>query len=92
MSYFLILEITEPVANFLLLDENHKIDEAARHSTPDVNSFRTILPGHVYVAPPAFEGIEINQVSVKATTWEKMGFVGRGEAMACECVCLVSND
>lgn len=36
--------------------------------------------------------LEINQVSVKATTWEKMGFIGRGEAMACECVCLVSND
>lgn len=36
--------------------------------------------------------IELNQVSVKATTWEKMGFIGRGEAMACECVCLVSND
>ena len=61
VSYFLILEITEPVANFLLLDENHKIDEAAKHSTPDVNSFRTILPGHVYTAPPAFEGIEINK-------------------------------
>ena len=63
VNYFLILEITEPVANFLLLDENHKIDEAARHSTPDVNSFRTILPGHVYSAPPAFEGIEINKLS-----------------------------
>ena len=60
--YFLILEITEPVANFLLLDENHKIDEAARHSTPDVNSFRTILPGHLYTAPPAFEGIEIDKL------------------------------
>lgn len=61
VSYFLILEITEPVANFLLLDENRKIDEAAKHSTPDVNSFRTILPGHIYVPPPAFEGIEINK-------------------------------
>ncbi|MBR2207999.1 MAG: NFACT family protein [Synergistaceae bacterium] len=61
VSYFLVLEITEPVANFLLLDENHKIDEAAKHSTPDVNSFRTILPGHIYVTPPAFEGIEINK-------------------------------
>ncbi|MBR1486090.1 MAG: NFACT family protein, partial [Synergistaceae bacterium] len=60
--YFLILEITEPVANFLLLDENHKIDEAARHSTPDVNSFRTLLPGHIYTAPPAFEGIEIDKI------------------------------
>lgn len=36
--------------------------------------------------------LELNQVSVKATTWEKMGFIGRGEAMACECVCLVSNE
>ena len=37
--------------------------------------------------------IDENYVSIKATTWEKMGFVGRGEAMACECVCLVeSND
>ena len=31
-------------------------------------------------------------VSVKATTWEKMGFIGREEAMACECVCLVESD
>lgn len=36
--------------------------------------------------------IDKNLVSVKATTWEKMGFVGRGEAIACEAVCLVSND
>lgn len=36
--------------------------------------------------------IESNQVSIKATTWEKMGFVGRGEAIAAECVCLVEND
>ena len=36
--------------------------------------------------------IDKNLVSVKATTWEKMGFVGRGEAIACEAVCLVQND
>ena len=41
VNYYLVIEITEPVANFLLLDENMKIDEAARHSTPDVNHFRT---------------------------------------------------
>lgn len=34
---------------------------------------------------------DISNVSVKATTWEKMGFVGRGEAIACECVCLVEK-
>ena len=31
----------------------------------------------------------IDNVSVKATTWEKMGFIGRDEAIACEAVCLV---
>lgn len=35
--------------------------------------------------------ISLDQVSVKATTWEGMGFIGRQEAIACECVCLVEN-
>lgn len=35
--------------------------------------------------------LELNQVSIKATTHERMGFIGRGEAIACECVCLVEN-
>ena len=35
--------------------------------------------------------IDINQISVKATTYEKMGFIGRGEAIACECVCLIES-
>ena len=63
VKYYLVLEITEPVANFLLLDENHKIDEAAKHSTPDVNHYRTILPGQVYVTPPAFDGVDLRKVS-----------------------------
>ena len=40
----------------------------------------------------ALLNIDEDYVSIKATTWEKMGFVGRGEAMACECVCLVESD
>lgn len=35
--------------------------------------------------------INLDQVSIKATTWEKMGFIGRGEAIAAECVCLIEN-
>lgn len=31
-------------------------------------------------------------VSIKATTWEQMGFIGRGEAIACECVCLIEKE
>ncbi len=33
--------------------------------------------------------LNLNQISVKATTWEKMGFIGREEAIASECVCLL---
>jgi 2-C-methyl-D-erythritol 2,4-cyclodiphosphate synthase len=35
--------------------------------------------------------IRKDQVSIKATTWEKMGFIGEGKALACECVCLVED-
>lgn len=36
-------------------------------------------------------GIEVNQVSIKATTNEKMGFVGREEGMAAYAVCSIST-
>ena len=35
--------------------------------------------------------VDVHQISIKATTWEKMGFIGREEAIAAECVCLVEN-
>ncbi len=35
---------------------------------------------------------DITNISVKATTWEKMGFVGREEGIACEAVVLVEKE
>ena len=35
--------------------------------------------------------ISVNQVNVKATTEEKLGFTGDGSGMACHCVCLLEE-
>ena len=36
-------------------------------------------------------GIDLDQVNVKATTEEHMGFTGSGEGMACHAVCLIEK-
>lgn len=78
VNYYIILEITEPVANFLLLDDKRKIDEAARHSAPDMNRYRTILPGHVYTPPPEFEGIIPDMThALKAEDVQNLKGIGR---------------
>ena len=35
--------------------------------------------------------VDVANISVKATTWERMGFIGEGKAIASECTLLVSN-
>jgi predicted ribosome quality control (RQC) complex YloA/Tae2 family protein len=61
VRYFLVLEATEPVGNLILLDEEHRIEELARHAPPDVNPYRTLLPGHLYAPPPVFRGLSLSE-------------------------------
>ena len=47
-------EIMGRHSNLLLIDkEQQKIIDSLKHLSPSMNSFRTILPGQPYIAPPA---------------------------------------
>ncbi|MDR2529052.1 MAG: NFACT family protein [Synergistaceae bacterium] len=68
VRYFLVLEATEPTGNLILLDGERRIEELARHAPPDVNPYRTLLPGRLYIPPPAFQGPL--PIEVEALTFE----------------------
>ena len=54
----LIIEIMGKQSNILLVDKSsHKILEVIKHIGFSQNSFRTLLPGATYIAPPSTEAI-----------------------------------
>ena len=60
----LIIEIMGKHSNILLVDKSsHKILEAIKHVGFSQNSYRTLLPGSSYIAPPSTESL--NPFTVK---------------------------
>ena len=49
----IVLEIMGRHSNLMLLDENNRILEAARHVSPDMSRVRQVQPGMTYLPPPA---------------------------------------
>lgn len=50
----LIIEVMGRHSNLLLIDQaNNRIIDSLKHLPPSVNSYRTVLPGQEYIAPPA---------------------------------------
>lgn len=58
---YLLFEASGRYSNLMILDENQKIIEAAKHIHPDTNRYRSTLPGSVYIPPPAINGIPIDR-------------------------------
>lgn len=60
----LIIEIMGKHSNILLVDKsNHKILEVIKHVGFSQNSYRTLLPGSTYIAPPSTDAL--NPFTVK---------------------------
>ena len=60
----LIIEIMGKHSNILLVDKSsHKILEVIKHVGFSQNSYRTLLPGSIYIAPPSTESL--NPFTVK---------------------------
>ena len=60
----LIMEVMGRHSNLLLIDvENDKIIDSLKHLPPSVNSYRTVLPGQPYIAPPQQEKVALTSLS-----------------------------
>ena len=54
----LVLEIMGRHSNLLMLDENDRILEAARHVNPEMSRVRQIQPGMIYTPPPGQDRLD----------------------------------
>lgn len=60
----LVVEIMGKHSNIILIDKNeHKIIESIKHIGFSQNSYRTILPGSTYIAPPKTKAINPFDIS-----------------------------
>lgn len=65
----LVIEIMGRHSNLILLDvDNDKIIDSLKHLPPSINSYRTILPGQTYIAPPAQNKVNPYDVSDEDVT------------------------
>ena len=81
VSRFLIFEATGRQANLLLLDDRQRIIEAAKHVHPEINRYRSLLPGLFYSPPPPFEGPDVDSFIMNDVT-NLSGYKGIGRPLA----------
>jgi predicted ribosome quality control (RQC) complex YloA/Tae2 family protein len=74
---FLIFEASGRYSNLMLLDEEKKIVEAAKHIYPESNRYRSVLPGRPYVPPPPLAGIPIEEFSGEIGEIDRVAGIGK---------------
>ena len=89
----------EGISSLVLLDETYKMMKEQGYKIINVDSLIVIeKPKMAPYIDQMRENIakhlhcDINQINVKATCAEGMGFVGKGEGALAQCVCLIDNE
>ena len=68
VSRFIVFEATGRQANLIILDDKEKVVESAKHIHPEINRYRSVLPGLSYVSPPPFSGPDVENFSKEDMT------------------------
>ena len=63
------------------------VDTTVICETPRLGKYREAMRSNI----AADLGINITRVNIKATTSEKMGFIGRAEGLACQAIALIEH-
>ncbi|MET0533796.1 MAG: 2-C-methyl-D-erythritol 2,4-cyclodiphosphate synthase [Steroidobacter sp.] len=63
------------------------VDATVISEAPRIGKYREAMRANI----AADLGVNITRVNVKATTSEKMGFIGRAEGLACQAVALIEH-
>ena len=88
----------EGISSLLLLDETYKLMQKNNYELVNLDSL--IMIEKPKMAPYIDEMrnniakhlcCDVSQINVKATRGEGLGFVGRGEGVLCQCVCLIKE-
>lgn len=89
----------EGISSLKLLDETYKLMKENHYKlvnldsliviekpkmAPYIDEMRKNIADHLHC--------EVNQVNVKATCAEGLGFIGKGEGAMAQCVCLIDNE
>jgi predicted ribosome quality control (RQC) complex YloA/Tae2 family protein len=83
-SKSLIFEASGRYSNLILLDndgERKTIIEAASHIYPDVNRYRTIIPGRPYTPPPPIDGVLLENFPIGGEDGDIDKIIGLGKPL-----------
>ncbi|MDR1137269.1 MAG: NFACT family protein, partial [Synergistaceae bacterium] len=63
---YLICEVCGRYSNIIVMNDDGRIIESAKHILPEKNRYRAIIPGHIYTSPPELDGISIDDIDAGA--------------------------